>query len=151
MRSIIACICTIGVISCFASPLSAQGANKGRIIALDSGSANLLRACCPKTDFECLITSTQTNYQTLNSRALAMRNASCVIYRGDRISFTSQLFLSRMQAHGVHVIDLAAYAAKRQPAPKWGEVANKTQEFFEKDSFVMTLAIEQFRKAGNGF
>ena len=80
-----------------------------------------------------------------------MRNASCVIYRGDRISFTSQLFLSRMQAHGVHVIDLAAYAAKRQPAPNCREVANKTQEFFEKDSFVMTLAIEQFRKAGNGF
>ena len=151
MRFIIALICTFGIVSCFVSPLSAQVASEGRIIALDTGSANLLRACCPKTEFECLITSTQSNYQVVNSRALSMRDASCVIYRGDRISFTSQLFLSRMQAYGVHAIDLAAYAAKRHSAPKWAEVANKTQEFFKHDSFIMSLAIEQYRKAGNGF
>lgn len=151
MRFIIALICTFGIVSCLVPSLSAQDASEGRIIALDTGSANLLRACCPKTEFECLITSTQSNYQILNSRALSMRNASCVIYRGDRISFTSQLFLSRMQAHGVHAIDLAAYAAKRHSAPKWAEVANKTQEFFKNDSFVMSLAIEQYRKVGSGF
>ena len=150
MRLITAFICTAGAASCFLSSLSAQDAGEGRIIALDTGAASLLRACCPKTEFECLIKSTQPSYQTLNSRALSMRNASCVIYRGDRLSFTSQLFLSRMQAHGVHAIDLAAYAAQRHSSPKWAEVANKTHEFFKKDSFAMTLAIEQFRKTGNG-
>jgi hypothetical protein len=80
----------------------------------------------------------------LSSRALSRRNTSYLIYRGDRISFTSHQFIARMRTHGFHTIDFPAYAAKRTSAP-WRPTNHK------KDAIAMTLAIEEFRKTGNNY
>ena len=83
-----------------------------RIVVLDDGSARLLEACCPNTRFESLISSDEIAFEILNSRALSMRNASCLLFRSDELSVTSRLFLDRMIAHGVPAIDIVALQQK---------------------------------------
>ena len=152
MRLITAYIYTAGILLCVNTSVSAESIGEGRIIALDTGSATLLDTCCPTTNYECLIHTNETDYQTINARALSMREASCLIFRGDRLSVTSQLFLDRLRSHGMHCIDLAAYAAKRHPSPKWArDTDTHSRRVLEKDRFVMTLAIEQFRKIENDY
>ena len=152
MRSIAFCMLVLGIAPCIESPLAAQIPAQGRIVALDGGSANLLKSCCPKTAFESLIQLENEPYQVLNERAWSMRDASCLIYRGDQLSVISRLFRERLTAQGVRAIDLAAYAVERKPVPRQHQIADLgTLQVSENESFVMSLAIEQFRKVKNGF
>ena len=152
MRSIAFCMLVLGIATCIDSPLAAQIPANGRVVALDGGSARLLKACCPTTAFESLIQSDDEPFQVLNQRAWSMRDASCLIYRGDRVTMTSLLFRERLTAQGVPAIDLAAVAVEPKPAPRHLQITDSgTRQVSETKSFVMMLAIEQFRKVESGF
>lgn len=77
-----------------------------------------------------------------------MRDASCLIYRSDKISMISQLFRERLIAQGVPAIDLASYARERNAQNRVLSFADSREEVISsRDSYVLTLAIDQFRKA----
>ena len=147
MRLIAFLMTFLGVILCQDSSLVAQGPIEGRVVALDGGSANLLKACCPAMAFESLIQSEDESYQLLNRRAWLMRDTSCLIYRGDQLSMTSQFFLERLAAQGVPAIDIAGYVKKQKRSPKGHLITDGDSmgRFSKQCSFVVSLAFDRFR------
>ena len=162
MRSF-AFVLLVSSLPCLATSATAQDADQGgletqgRVVTLDTGSARLLKAYSPRTDAESLVQFEHQSYQVLNRRALSMKNASLLIFRGDRLSMKSRLFCERLIAQGVPAIDLAAYGLEQKSVARQQRIADQGTghayfgQVSEQSSYVVSLAIDQFQKVASDF
>ena len=151
MRFFCSLLLTIGLVCSDDQWAFAQAELAGGVVALDDGSAELLKLCSPQFAFKSLVRSENESYQSLNDRAWSMRNAGCLVYRGDQLSGTSKLFRDRLIAQGVPAIDLAIHVLQRNRAEQPVQTVNwGSPSVSERKSFVMTLAIDLFTKAKLG-
>ena len=114
----------------------------GRVVALDSGSAKLLKMCFPAMPFQPLIQSGSESFEEINQRALSMRDAGYLVYRSDQLSLNSRLFRDRLVAHGVHAVDLTRLAEQKTEQSRHEIASAKSLRHSPSRSFDMMLAFE---------
>ena len=103
-----------GVVSINGTALTAQEPTDVHVVALDPGTSDLLKSYFPDISFRSLVRIDDEPFERLNQRALSMRNATCLVYRGDVMPLKSQLFRERLVAQGIRTVDLAAHLSVRR-------------------------------------
>ena len=83
------------------------------VVAMDEPSADLVHRLFPQAKVSVVVRSDDESYSAINGRAIMLRDASHVFYRGDQSSLVSQFFRERLCAQGMRGIDISSRARSR--------------------------------------
>lgn len=83
------------------------------IVVSDPEAASLLKPSPPGVAQRILIQQKDEPYESINARALAMRNARLYVYHSGYDSALSAMFRERLRMQGVEVVDLRSFMKKR--------------------------------------
>lgn len=89
-----------------------------RIVALDPGAAKWLRPRLAQlhltgVPIEVLFERPDDPQEIIAKRAWSMRNATCLVYHGQRLDFASRIYCERLQTQGVRLVDLNDFENRR--------------------------------------
>ncbi len=83
------------------------------VVVADSMSEAFLEPLPNGVALGVLIEDESEDYEVVNARAFAMRHATFVVYHSGQKSPLADIFLERLQRHGVVAIDLRKIASNR--------------------------------------
>ncbi len=91
-------------------------AHPAKVVALDQPSATLLRTHFPTVSVRVIVLRENEPFSAVNQRALASRDADYVLYRSDRVTPASRLFMERLANRGARPFDLARRLSTARPS-----------------------------------